>query len=607
MNGNINSSITDKFYGWANYLHIVSKERGFMRFSRDKWYRGQKLVVDTILDEIAKSSPVRQFIILKARQLGITTVLHALDLYWTMAIPGISLGFLCQSYEVRPKLRKMLRLFYLVLPQSMKRRITIDNRELMHFSNGSNIQFLHVSSREAGRQTAARSQALTCLHATEAAFYSANDPNDEVLKSLLISLSQKHPARYCIIESTANGFNSFYDRWMEAKKNPTQKAIFVGWYMKDDYRIDPTSPIYPEYSYPPTKDERLRIKLIDKEYGIRITMSQLAWFRKELATTFAGDLHYCLQELPWHEDEAFRLSGYKFFNVERLTRLANEVRQYTPIYFDIYADNRGVYINPANKGSHNLKIFEFPQENENYFIGADPSYASSPDSDNAVISVWKGYKDKVVQVAEYSDNSVGIIEFAKLCIFFACFYKDAFISIEVQGPGRMVLKELDNLRVNNFDIGDIIWNSDVDTDQIKANITRIREYLYYRADALRRSYARHWQTTPDTKPALMGQFKSLFEMDLLEIKSQDLFEEMNFFVKDGTRLGAEAGRNDDRVIAAAIAVEAWRRYAYFRLPSEKESSKKVTKDQYQVLKNLGVYDVIRPFLDRPGGQTNIGH
>jgi hypothetical protein len=596
------SSISSKFYEWAKYLKIISKEKGYMPFSPQLWFKSQKYVIQQILDEIDRNSEVREFLILKSRQQGITTVLFALDLYWVMAVKGIKLGFLCHSYEARPKLREIIRQFYLTLPQSMKVPCIVDNREMMHFRNGSEIQFLHVSSRESSKQTVARSQALTCLHATEAAFYNVNDPQDEVLKSLLISLSKTNPARYTILESTANGFNSFYDRWQGAKKNPSQKTIFIGWYLRDDYRIKKSNPLFQVYGYPPTREERSKIKLVKELYGFDIDIEQLACFRKIVETDFNGDMNYALQEMPWYEDEAFRLSGYKYFNPEKLTELMKNVQKHKPLYFNIYANRNGIYIEKGSEIDHNLKIFEFPDERESYFIGADPSYGASPESDNAVISIWKGYKDKVIQVAEYCDNSIGLIEFAKLCLFFGSFYQNAYINIEVQGPGRMVLKEIDNLKANSYDLGEIVWNAkeNVNLDKIKANIKYIKEYLYYRGDSLRRSYVRHWQTTSDTKEALMSQYKSLFEMGLMEIKSKDLAEEMSFFIRDGSYLGAESGRHDDRIIASAIAVEYWRRYAYLRLPAESQKQPVNIEKQNNYLKSIGLYNVISPFIGQKG-------
>jgi len=597
-------TLSKRFYEWAKYLTITSKEKGLMSFSPDKWFKGQRYLINAILKEIESNSEVRQFIVLKARQLGITTALQAFDLFWVNAIKGVSLGFLCHSYEARPKLRENLRQLYLGLPKQMKVPLIVDNREMMLFANGSQIQFMHISVRENTKQTIARSQALVCLHATEVAFYDSADPQDEVLKSLMISSAKTHPARYIILETTANGFNSFCDRWYDSKNNPATKCIFIGWYMRDDYRIKKDNPLFKHYSYPLNKEEKDHVRLVKKLYDIDIDMEQIAWYRKTIETDFNGDMNYALQELPWHEDEAFRLTGLKFFDTETIMDLTKKVNSKKAKHLYIYADMKGIYIEEAHEKTSNFVMFEPPKDGEHSFIGADPSWGASPDSDRAVISVWKGYKNKIIQVAEFVESNLGVVEFAKLCLFFACFYKNAYLNIEIQGPGQSVLKELQNFKRSMYEIGEIKWNAkdkEFDISGIQDNIRYIKEYLYYRGDSLHRNYVKHWSTTPQTKSSLMASFKSLLKLGMIEPSSKELVQEMNWFIQDGSYLGAESGKHDDRVLASAIAIEFWRRHAYMRLPEYSETMQHEPIDfekNITYLKATGLYDAIKPFVKR---------
>jgi len=588
------------FLIWCSQLKISSKEQGMTLFSPKYWFDSQKYLIKKIFEEIDQNSPVRDFLILKSRQVGITTVSFAFDLFWLQQHPSIKLGFLCHNYEARPKLRENFRTLYLSLPRTHKLPVSIDNRELMHFVNGSEILFYHISSKEASRQATSRSQSLTCIHATEAAFYDVSDPNNEVLKSLQISRAKHHPARYTIIETTANGFNSFYDHWQSAKNNPSEKTIFIGWWLRNDYRMYENNPLFDEYCYPPDREEKRMMKLVEKKYDYKIDIHQLAWWRNELATTYQNDLNFALQELPWTEDDAFRLSGYKFFDSIKLTELRKDVDEQKCYYLDLYADINGVYLDEASKQKHNLEIYELPQPNEVYFLGADPSFGSSPDSDNAVISIWKAYNDRIEQVAEYVDNSVGTIEFAKLLIFLCCFYKPSYLNLEVTGPGRVVVKELDKIKSKSADIGIVQINLDksvYNLDAIKANISDIRDYLYYRPDSIRRSFARHWETNQSTKEALMNQMKSIVSLGMFFPKSKSLIDEMNIFVKDGAYLGAESGRKDDRVIAAALALEYWRTYWSHRLPKYEDARKVIeVSENRKIIERIGLINVIKPFM-----------
>jgi hypothetical protein len=591
------------FLNWCSYLKISSREKGVTSFSPHCWFDGQKILIREIFKEVENNSPVRDFLILKARQLGVTTIVFAFDLFWIMQNPSVRFGFLCHNYEVRPKLRENFRSLYLNLPKSYKLPITLDNREMMHFVNGSEILFYHISSKEMSRQAVARSQSLTCIHATEAAYYDASDPNNEVLKSLQISRAKNHPARFTIIESTANGFNNFYDYWVNSKSNPSEKAIFIGWWSRNDYRISESNPLFQEYSYPLSREEKRAVNSVKHLYDYAIDMEQVAWFRNEIATTYQGDINFALQELPWTEDDAFRLSGYKFFDSQKLTQFRKEVEKQDIYYLNIYADINGIYLNEASKQKHNFEIYELPQDGEYYFLGADPSFGSSPDSDNAVVSIWKGYNDRIEQVAEYCDNSIGTIEFAKLLVFFSCFYRPSYLNLEVTGPGRVVIKELDKIKNNSFDIGEVQINLNkevYDLEKMKINIRNIREYMYYRPDSLRRSLARHWETNQGTKEALMNQMKSIVGLGMFYPKSKRLIEEMNIFIRDGSYLGAESGRNDDRVIGGALAIEYWRTYWAHRLPKYEDAKKAINaSESRKILEQTGLIQSLQPFIN-PG-------
>ncbi len=70
---------TKKFYQFCRHLKIESKEQGMITL-------GQTLLGTQtyVIDEVAKGleDDIHFFIVLKGRQLGITTISLAMDLYW---------------------------------------------------------------------------------------------------------------------------------------------------------------------------------------------------------------------------------------------------------------------------------------------------------------------------------------------------------------------------------------------------------------------------------------------------------------------------------------------------------------------------------------------
>ena len=73
------------FYEFCKTLQIETKEKGLVRMD-------QLLGTQTyVMDEIAKGleEGIHFFVVLKGRQLGITTISLALDLYWHFLNPGL--------------------------------------------------------------------------------------------------------------------------------------------------------------------------------------------------------------------------------------------------------------------------------------------------------------------------------------------------------------------------------------------------------------------------------------------------------------------------------------------------------------------------------------
>ena len=65
-----------------------------------------------------------------------------------------------------------------------------------------------------------------------------------------------------------------------------------------------------------------------------------------------------------------------------------------------------------------------------------------------------------------------------------------------------------------------------------------------------------WNQSPAAKYELCGDLKTWFFNTESEIPCGVLLDEASVFVRDGMRLGAEEGKNDDAVIAAALTLQA---------------------------------------------------
>ena len=105
-----------KFYRFCAELKIETKEQGLRKL--DSLLGTQTYV----MNEIAKGleDDVHFFTILKGRQLGVTTISLALDLYWHFIHPGLQGTLTTDTEENREMFRSTLGMYLEGLPKAWK-------------------------------------------------------------------------------------------------------------------------------------------------------------------------------------------------------------------------------------------------------------------------------------------------------------------------------------------------------------------------------------------------------------------------------------------------------------------------------------------------------
>jgi hypothetical protein len=172
---------------------------------------------------------IHSFVVLKGRQLGITTISLALDLYWLFSRPGMHGSLVTHDEESRDMFKSTLTMYIDGLPKKFKVPIETHNRNQLVSRNRSRVSYQVAGTRK--NSSLGKGKALTFLHSTETAAYG----DEEGLASLRASLAEEHAERLFIYESTAQGFNHFHDMWERAQDASTERAIFIGWWRKESY------------------------------------------------------------------------------------------------------------------------------------------------------------------------------------------------------------------------------------------------------------------------------------------------------------------------------------------------------------------------------------
>jgi hypothetical protein len=572
------------FYRFCRQLRIESKELGMITLG------DQLLGTQTyVMDEVARGlkDDIHFFVVLKGRQLGITTISLALDLYWHFIHPGMQGTLTTDTEENREQFRSTLSMYMDGLPKQYKIPLMSHNRNQLVLQNRSRMFYQVAGTRAKGGL--GRGKGITFLHGTETSSWG----DEEGLASLLASLAENNPLRYYMFESTARGFNMFHDMWTTAKRAKTQRAIFCGWWRNQLYTVDHKSNIYKTYwDGKLSPEEKEWTKDIRKMYNYEINSRQIAWWRWKLHEGLKDDgLMY--QEFPPTEDYAFVMTGTSFFSTARCTDSMKEAKR-TPFVsyrFSMGANFQDTSLIQSNERLATLKIWEEPVANAYYVIGADPAYGSSDWADRFCIQVFRCYADGMDQVAEFASAELNTYQFAWIVCYLAGAYGNSLLNLEVNGPGQAVINEMRNLKrqANTLPTAEARHLQDV--------LGNMQHYLWRRNDSFGISNSIGWVTTHSSKERMLNYLKDYFERGMLKVYSEECIDEMKGIVRDNGTIAAAGRSKDDRVIACALAAAAYAEQLQPRLIANRVTrDKKEVKDaeneaggQVQVQKQVSSY------------------
>ncbi len=535
----------DKFNRFCRELTVETKEMGMQKL-------GTKLLGTQtyVMQEIAKGLEEDKhfFVILKGRQLGITTISLALDLYWHFLHPGFQGTLTTDTEENRDQFRTTLAMYMDGLPPEYKIPLMSHNRNQLVLKNRSRLFYQVAGLRSKG--SLGRGKAITYLHGTETSSWG----DEEGLASLLASLAERNPARLYLFESTARGFNMFHDMYITAKRAKTQHAIFCGWWRNELYQVEATNPIYKVYwDGKLSPEEKDWTKEIRKLYQVEINTRQIAWWRWKMAEGIKDEaLMY--QEFPPTEDYAFVMTGTSFFSTSRCTD-AMKVAKKTNV--DSYRFDIGQYFEDttlmrSTERLATVKVWEEPKAEGYYVIGADPAYGSSDWADRFCLQVYRCYADGLDQVAEFATSELNTYQFAWIICYFAGAYRNSTLNLEVNGPGQAVINEIKNLKRQAATLPEKYGTG------LFAVLSNMQHYLWRRNDSMSGlSNSIGYMTTAATKERMMAYFKDYFERGMMGVYSEETIEEMKSIVRDGSSIAAYGRNKDDRVMATALACVAY--------------------------------------------------
>lgn len=538
----------------------------------------------------------RFFVTLKARQLGISTVLLILDVFWLYMHPGLQGALVADTDENRTQFRETITQVLDNLPVGFRIKVKRHNRSGLVLANDSRLQYLVAGKGK--NPDLGRSRGLNFMHATELSSWGDQDG----INSLIDTLATENPNRLYICESTAKGYNVFHSIYQKAKVDPTQRAMFIGWWAKELYRIRAGTPEFAYWweSNPVLSEQEQAMEaLILQDYGWQLTTEQWAWWRKQSFDRSESNL---LQEFPWHENVAFQVTGSPFFSIKRLNNDIGFIST-SNVSFDGYRYELGdefalMKCEQVTKAADaELKIWEGPVTNARYAIGVDVAYGRSAVNDRHCIMVYRCFADKLVQVAEWTTSIPESRHVAWVLAHLAGSYRDCMINLEVSGPGLQVMSEIKFLRQQ-------IVTAHLRNLQPQFNareaLDQARWFLYHRMDTPGQGYMFNWKTNHDNKQEMFNAFRDGYNTDQVIIRSLPLLDEMRTLVQNGVSIQASAGKKDDRPFATGLAHYAWVHWIRFPMLTENRTYEREMAKQRELTAQGGqvVQGIIPQFFAR---------
>lgn len=363
-----------------------------------------------------------RIVIVKARQLGISTVTRAWFL-WKAWRSGEPLKHAVISYtrESANHLHSIDKSFYVSLPKSLQRKLANDSKGSLKWSDtGSELKCFSAG----GKGGATRSYTFTSAHISEFAFF---DDQNELLSNVISSVGDGQ----IVIETTVNQAEDFYHNLVKGARDKTNDwtLAFFPWHKEEKYKSQPR---FGQGAVPKPSDDELKVR---KDLGLNL--SQLYWRHQQIKSMGYEKFH---REFPSTIDEAFYTKSQNWLSVDALTNLQSV---------------------EMGRGPH--FEYEEPIEGERYAMGVDVSGGTG--GDYSVITVVSATTGQPVY--HYASNTVPPFKFAEIVFEQQSRWNNAHVLCEGNSMGAVVIGLLEQWGID-------LWKDDKGKDWLTNRTSKIR-------------------------------------------------------------------------------------------------------------------------------------
>lgn len=536
----------------------------FNQVQRDFLERLNKAKEDYINKRITEIS----LLVLKGRQQGFTSLVTAYQL------ANIILRKNFEGFTVADEADNAESIFenkakfpYLQLPEVLKPTEKYNNKRQLLFEKLNSSWAVEVATKQIGR-----SRTINFLHTSEGAFWKYG------FTSIQASLGEAL-TKDCvkIHESTANGFNDYYEMW----ESGHYINCFYEWYRTAEYRLEFEneearnkfeSDIYSGQGWIYERLQSLLTQGLDLEQCYWYFMKYQGYIDKDLIK----------QEYPCSPEEAFLMSGRPVFDIEAVVNRINELRliekdvpfKRGKMNFEFNNPDHQDYIKQNTieiTEGDDISFYELPRKGVPYVIGGDTKGEGSDFYTATVLNNITGNRAATLKI-QLQDSRPYTWQLYSLGIF----YNTALIGVEINFNTAPV-EELERLKYP-------------------------KQYTRQKYDDFTKGTLKKygWKTDGVTRPLIIDKYATLIRENIDLINDIPTLQECLTFVYDKNgRPDAMSGKHDDLIFSDMIAQEI-RGQQSFETSVENISRNHWSADMWEDYNNADLEG--KKYLDRKWGK-----
>lgn len=527
---------TDRKWYIEKFLKIRDKTATIVSFHLNT----AQNIVNGIIERDEREGRPKRYIVLKARQMGLSTLFEGIIFHDTSTNENKNSLIIAHEEQASSNLFNMSKLYYDCLPDVIKPMKKYANGKVLSFENPTNDDAekaqnaglrSKISIATAGSGEVGRSATYHNIHASEVAFF----PDAKTTMLGLLQAVPDQPNTLVVLESTANGVGDwFHDMWQKAERGENEfTPIFLPWFIQPEYSRAFRSKAAREQFIDEVESRSINAKgdeIRTYESELRekhdLTYEQLNWRRWTIKNKCQGDDVLFMQEYPSTPEEAFISTGRPKFSIQALKKYQTITKPPVKRGYLISKDGKVELIEDKNGY---VSVWCEPEPDKFYCIGADVaeglidgdySCAYVGDSESFdVVARWHGHIDPDLYGTE-------LIKLGK-------YFNDAYLGVENNNHGLTTLTTLKK---------DEYWNL-----YFSKSYDRIADKMTQKLG---------WTTSVRTKPLMIDKLAEFVREFYLGIYDDLAISEMfTYVIEDNGKTNAQPGCHDDTVMALAILLQ----------------------------------------------------